>query len=212
MRRPRFIAEQARHAKGLLGRAIAAIMARETWAENRRAIAALGVEASDWVLDVGSGPGRSLAALAGLASRGRVAGVDPSHLMAEIATRRNRALVAAGRVEIVVAGAASLPFADGTFDKALCVHVIYFWDDMQAALREIARVMKPGGRLALVFRTGADEAAVRNFPAGVYRFPALCDVVKELEAAGFSVDVGKAVRDEHSGPVLLTAVKRHIDA
>jgi ubiquinone/menaquinone biosynthesis C-methylase UbiE len=208
MRRPRFIAEQARHAKGLLGRIIAIIMARETWAQNRRAIAALGVRDNDRVLDIGCGPGRSLGTLAALAAQGHVAGVDPSVLMAEIAAERNRALVTARRVEIVVAGAASLPFADGSFDKVLCVHVIYFWDDMAAALGEIARVLKPQGRLALVFRTSADERAVRSFPAEVYRFPVLCDVVMGLEAAGFSVDPNQAPRNEQSSPVLLVAVKQ----
>jgi hypothetical protein len=39
MRRPNFIAKQARHARGPLGRIIAFIMARETWAQNRRAMA-----------------------------------------------------------------------------------------------------------------------------------------------------------------------------
>ena len=64
MRRPRFIAKQARHARGLLGRLIAFIMSRETWIENQRAIEALGIEESDHVLDIGCGPGRGLAALA----------------------------------------------------------------------------------------------------------------------------------------------------
>ena len=43
MRRPRFIAEQARNARGPLGRLVAFVMARETWAQNRRAIQALDV-------------------------------------------------------------------------------------------------------------------------------------------------------------------------
>ena len=47
MRRPHFIAEQTRHANGLLGRLIAFIMARETWGENKRTIDALGVEEYD---------------------------------------------------------------------------------------------------------------------------------------------------------------------
>ncbi|NJM36345.1 MAG: methyltransferase domain-containing protein [Rhodomicrobium sp.] len=88
MRRPRFIAEQARHAKGALGRLIAFIMARETRAENIRAIEALAVTPRDHVLDIGSGPGRSIAELAARTPDGRVVGVDPSELMVEIAARR----------------------------------------------------------------------------------------------------------------------------
>jgi cyclopropane fatty-acyl-phospholipid synthase-like methyltransferase len=57
MRRPVFIAKQARDAKGVLGRIIASRMAHETWAQNRRAIDALGVGRGDHVLDIGCGPG-----------------------------------------------------------------------------------------------------------------------------------------------------------
>ena len=204
MRRPRFIAEQARHAKGLLGRLIAFIMARETWAENKRAIEALGVAESDHVVDIGSGHGRTLATLAARAPKGHVTGVDPSELMAEIAERRNRRLVAERQVEIAIAKVEALPFPDGTIDKALCVHVVYFWANLDAAFREIARVLKPGGRLALVFRSSADEPAVRAFPADIYRFPATSDVTAALTAAGFAVEP----TDERAGrPVLVIATK-----
>lgn len=50
MRRPRFIAEHARNARGLLGRVIAFIMARETWSQNLRTIDALGINESDHIL------------------------------------------------------------------------------------------------------------------------------------------------------------------
>jgi|CXWL01.1.fsa_nt_gi ubiquinone/menaquinone biosynthesis C-methylase UbiE len=209
MRRPRFIAEQARHAKGPIGRLIAFVMARETWAQNIQAIEALDVTKNDHVLDVGSGPGRSIAALGSLATQGHIVGVDPSELMAEIAVRRNRRLVKARRAEVIVASAASLPFTDNTFDKALCVHVIYFWNDLDTAFREIARVLKPGARFALLFRTSADEKAVRAFPAEVYRFPSLSEVIAPLEAAGFAVEHKDDLCCEpQTTPILLVATKR----
>lgn len=209
MRRPVFIAEQARHAKGALGRLIAFIMARETKAQNQRAIDALQIEANDHVLDVGCGPGWAVAALAQRAHDGRVAGVDPSELMAETAVARNRALVRRGRVEIAIGSVAALPFADASFDRALCVHVVYFWNDLNSAFREIARVMKAGGRLALVFRTDANKKAVSAFPAEVYRFPALSDVIAPLEAAGFAVEQSDELCCEtDTTPLLLLASKR----
>lgn len=187
MRRPRFIAEQARHATGPLGRLIAFIMARETWAENLRAIDALDIQPTDHVLDIGCGHGRSLAALAARAPRGCAVGADPSDLMAEIAVERNRKPVKAGRVKVVVATASDLPFPDNTFDKALCVHVVYFWKDLQSSLREMARVLKPEAKLALVFRSTRHIAAVQSFPADVYRFPELAEVERALADAGFVV-------------------------
>lgn len=187
MRRPRFIAEQARHAKGPLGRLIAFIMARETWVENLRAIDALDIQPNDHVLDVGCGHGRSLGALAARASRGCAVGADPSDLMAQIAVERNRALVKAGRAKVVVATASDLPFADASFDKAVCVHVVYFWTDLQSSFREMARVLKPGATLALVFRSTQHAAAVQSFPSEVYRFPEFRDVETALTHAGFVV-------------------------
>jgi SAM-dependent methyltransferase len=203
MRRPRFIAKQAAHAHGLLGRLIAFIMARETWAENERAIAALDPKPSDHVIDIGCGHGRSLGVLAACAAS--VVGADPSDLMAEIAVTRNRALVKAGRIKVTIASAADLPFAEGAFDKALCVHVIYFWKDLRTSFREIARVLKPGGRLVLVFRTDADEVAVRAFPADVYSFRSLTAVKDALIEAGLSV---AEPAEPHRTPVLLVATKR----
>lgn len=208
MRRPRFIAEQARHARGLLGRLIASIMARETWAQNQRAIAALDLRSRDHVVDIGCGHGRSLAALAAGAPHGHVVGVDPSDLMAEIAVRRSRGLVKAGKVDVCVASAADLPYADATFDKALCVHVIYFWSDLATSFREIARVLKPGGALVLVFRTDDDEAAVRAFPADVYSFRSRGDVEAALRNAGFEV---RTAADPETTPILLLAQKRDSD-
>jgi ubiquinone/menaquinone biosynthesis C-methylase UbiE len=205
MRRPRVIAEQARNATGLLGRFIAFVMAHETFAANMRAVDALDVQRGDHVLDVGCGHGRSLTELAQRASSGHVAGTDPSELMAEIAVERNRELVKARMVDVKIARAEALPFADAVFDKVLCVHVVYFWQNLDDGLREIARVLKPGGRLALVFRTNADEAAVQSFPAEVYRFRSFAAVIAALREAGLAID---KVDERDTEPMLAVATKR----
>jgi ubiquinone/menaquinone biosynthesis C-methylase UbiE len=209
MRRPVFIAEQARHARGCLGRLIAFVMARETWAQNKSAIEALSTTETDRVLDIGCGPGRSIGAMAALASKGYVAGIDPSELMVELAVRGNRSLIKTGRAQIAIASVERLPFEDESFDKALCVHVVYFWNDLSAAFHEIARVLKPGGRLALLFRTNADKKAVSSFPAVVYRFLSLAEVIAPLEEAGFAVEKKDELCCEpHAAPLLLVAHKR----
>ena len=187
MRRPQFIAEHARNARGLLGRLIAFIMARETWSQNVRVMDALSIEPVDHVLDIGCGHGRSLAELAARAPRGHIVGVDPSELMVEIAEQWNRSLIEANRVDVVLSTVESLPFPDGVFDKAQCVHVLYFWKDIETLLREIVRVLKPGGYLGLLFRTNADPKAIASFPPEIYRFPALADVSAALEWAGMDI-------------------------
>jgi SAM-dependent methyltransferase len=206
VRRPRFIALQARHATGPLGRLIAWIMALETRRDNLRAIEALDVQSLDHVLDIGAGPGRALARLAALAPAGCVTGIDPSELMVEIASARNASLAHARRVRVVKADAADLPFPDGTFDKAMAVHVLYFWPSLGASLVEIARVLKPGGRLALVFRSASDGRAVAGFPADIYRFPTLQELKALLQRADMSIE---SIEDNDgttkSRPVLVVA-------
>lgn len=208
MRRPRFIAGHARNARGLFGRAIAFIMARETWSQNLRAMDALGIDPSDRILDLGCGHGRGLTELAGRASTVHVVGADSSELMVEIAAQRNRALIKADRVKIVLASVERLPFPDDFFDKVLCVHVLYFWKDLDASMREIARVLKPGGRLGLLFRTSADAASVKSFPPEIYRIPAFAEVVAAVEHAGLNVQPASDCGKE---PALLLAEKRALD-
>jgi ubiquinone/menaquinone biosynthesis C-methylase UbiE len=99
-----------------------------------------------------------------------------------------------------------LPFADAAFDKVLCVHVVYFWQNLDDGLREIARVLKPGGRIALVFRTSADKAAVQSFPADVYRFRSFDGVTAALNGNGFQIDYAD---ERGTEPMLIVAAKRH---
>jgi ubiquinone/menaquinone biosynthesis C-methylase UbiE len=79
---------------------------------------------------------------------------------------------------------AHLPYADGAFDKALSVHTLYFWAEPLDHLRELRRVLKPGGALVLGFREKS-EAAVRSFPPPTYRFYSTDDVLDLLRRAGF---------------------------
>jgi ubiquinone/menaquinone biosynthesis C-methylase UbiE len=125
--------------------------------------------------------------------------------MVEIAAQRNRPLIEVARVEVVLSTVESLPFPDAFFDKAQCVHVLYFWKDIEIALREIARVLKPGGRLGLLFRTNADPKAIASFPPEIYRFPALTDVVTALERVGMDIHLAE---DSANQPALVLATKR----
>ena len=101
----------------------------------------------------------------------RVAGVDPSPEMIAQAQARNAPAVATGRVELRRGAAARLPFESNTFDKAVAVNSRQVWPDAIAGLRELRRVLKPGGRVALGFTpySGQKNEAV----------------AEKLEAAGF---------------------------
>jgi ubiquinone/menaquinone biosynthesis C-methylase UbiE len=93
-------------------------------------------------LDVGCGPGALTAALAERLGAPKVSGADPSEPSAEACRARLPG------VEIVVASAESLPFADGSFDAVLSQLVVNFMRDPHAGVREMRRVTCPGGIVA----------------------------------------------------------------
>ena len=96
----------------------------------------------DRVLDVATGTGA--VALELVRQKGcTVVGVDQSEGMLETARLRVN-----GRVELVQASAESLPFADGEFDALTFTYLLRYVDDPAATLRELARVVRPGGTIA----------------------------------------------------------------
>jgi ubiquinone/menaquinone biosynthesis C-methylase UbiE len=111
----------------------------------------LNVGPSDHVLEVGFGPGVIIQRLSRLAVAGHVAGIDPSREMIEQARARNAVAIQSGHVDLRRGSVESLPFDDNSFDKALAINSMQVWRDALAGLREMWRVTKPGGRIALGF-------------------------------------------------------------
>jgi ubiquinone/menaquinone biosynthesis C-methylase UbiE len=108
------------------------------------------------VLDVGCGGGGAVKILAQAASRGKVYGVDYSEDVLPTARQVNRALVKQGRVEIKQGSVSDLPFPDGTFDLATAFETTMFWPSLVDDLREVRRVLKPGGTLLIANEAYAD--------------------------------------------------------
>jgi SAM-dependent methyltransferase len=95
------------------------------------------------VIDIGSGPGVFSAELLG---RGfRIVEVDISLEMLRESRGRIRAAASGSSVRFVEAGLPGLPFADETFDAALCIGVFAYLPDPAESFREIRRVLRPGG-------------------------------------------------------------------
>jgi ubiquinone/menaquinone biosynthesis C-methylase UbiE len=111
----------------------------------RAGIDRLKLRQDDRVLDIGFGGGYSLVALAKRVPRGRVVGVDHSPDMVTAAADLIRAQKLQKRVRVHRGSVTKLPFAARSFDAVLTANTIYYWPNLGPALREIARVLKPGG-------------------------------------------------------------------
>jgi ubiquinone/menaquinone biosynthesis C-methylase UbiE len=103
------------------------------------------------VLEVGFGPGVGIELLAHAASGGYVFGIDASREMLDQARVRNANAILSGHVDLRLGAAEALPFRVGSFDRAMAINSLQVWTDADAGLRELHRVMKPGGRVAVAF-------------------------------------------------------------
>ncbi len=105
------------------------------------------------MLDIGCGGGRTVQRLAALSPEGHVVGLDYSAASVAVARETNAKDIESGRVRIEQGSVAELPFPDRAFDIVTAVETHYYWPDLPANVREILRVLKPGGTFALIAET-----------------------------------------------------------
>jgi demethylmenaquinone methyltransferase/2-methoxy-6-polyprenyl-1,4-benzoquinol methylase len=169
----------------------------------RRLTAAAAVRTGDRVLDAACGTG-DLAIADLKAGAGKVTGLDFSERMLERARRKD------ARIEWIQGDMLALPFADGTFDAATVGFGVRNVSDLPLALTELRRVLRPGGRLAILEITQPRGAlkpffslwfdrvvpllgkvlpggsAYTYLPASVKRFPPAEGLAGLLDESGFA--------------------------
>ena len=127
----------------------------EPWA--RRLLDEVGLAVGQAVIDVATGPGTvaRLAALR-LGPAGRIVATDIAKPMLDIAMAKP-AQDGGAPIEYIQSPAAPLAAPSGAFDFALCQQGLQFFPDRQAALHEMRRVLKPGGRVAIAVWSGIER-------------------------------------------------------
>jgi SAM-dependent methyltransferase len=108
------------------------------------------IAASSRVLDIGCGGGRTVGKLAALAQQGKVYGIDHSQDSVAASTKTNARFIEAGRVEVRQAAVSRLPFSDNMFDLVTAAETHFFWPNLPGDVREILRVLMPGGTLLII--------------------------------------------------------------
>ncbi len=203
----RRLAAHLRRPHGPVGRRILGWLDRANAGINRRTLRLLDLSSGERLLEVGFGGGDLLEQA--LALGASVAGADFSPAAVAATEQRLHGAVAGGRCELVVAGATALPFPDGAFTAACAVNVLYFWPEPERVLREIRRVLAPGGRLVLAYNSPAGLASLGMGRAHGFRAYAPAEVERRLHEAGFGAVTTEAVDSEVTGePYLLSRATR----
>jgi ubiquinone/menaquinone biosynthesis C-methylase UbiE len=143
------VVRQCRKPKGRFGRFVGMGMNLGHGKLRRWGLSHISINLDAFILDVGCGGGKTVLDLAQISSSGKVCGIDYSEEMVQLARKINKEFIQKGHVEIIHGSVSSLPFTDGMFNLVTAFEAYYFWPNLIDDLKEIKRVLKPGGTLLI---------------------------------------------------------------
>ncbi len=163
---------------------------------------AVAARSADRAIDVGTGAGHAALALAPRVAH--VDAVDPTPEMLVLA-RRLASERGVANIAFSEASAEALPFPDRTFDVAISRFSVHHWPDPAAAFGELARVLRPGGRLGVVDMVAPEVATLDSFVQAVelLRDPThgrslrASEWLASLGAAGFDARIARPWEIRH---------------
>jgi ubiquinone/menaquinone biosynthesis C-methylase UbiE len=152
---------------------------------NRFVYEVLSPQTGDHILEIGSGTGKLLEKIARQVEGCVVEGIDFSDTILSISRLKNRKHIEKGRVFIHKGNIDDVSLTAEMYTKICSVNTIYFWPNPETTTRNIVRLLKPGGILALGFED-IDQLEKRQLDTDVFRFYATSDVETLLIEAGFT--------------------------
>jgi len=171
---------------GFFGKILAKGMARGHKEFYKNALKAINPKKDDEYLEIGFGSGIFIKKYMSHVSK--IAGIDYSEDMVKLASDINRNLVESGKAEFRKGYASSLPWADNEFTIVAAIEVFFFLDETEKTLKEIFRILKPGGRLIIEMAFNKDDGVdhkrhIKKFNLKLYSGE---EMKKLLKKAGFS--------------------------
>jgi ubiquinone/menaquinone biosynthesis C-methylase UbiE len=148
------------HPSGWLGRLAGRIM---RWTNKQDdVVGVLDVQPDDDVLEIGHGPGGLIRLIAERTDAASIRGVDPSPEMRDQASRHNRKAVRAGRLRFDLGTADRTGLPDSSVDRVVSVNNVAIWPDLDAAVAELHRVVRPGGTVVIAWHGGTRPSRIAN--------------------------------------------------
>ncbi|NKY89074.1 class I SAM-dependent methyltransferase [Nocardia veterana] len=182
------VAAQLGNPHGPLGKIVARILNRANRFAVDAAIEAAEVTPGSSAADIGFGGGVGLSVLLRrVGPDGTVHGVEISPDMLSRVRSRFTADIGAGRLRVVEGSLTDLPLADGALDAVVTVNTVYFVAELDRACAELARILRPTGRVVVCI---GDPEAMAGMPFTAYgfRLRPVAEVAAALERAGLTVE------------------------
>jgi ubiquinone/menaquinone biosynthesis C-methylase UbiE len=147
----KFMASHLRQPHGFIGKLVGLLMNKGNDFINRFTLEQLNLIKGDHILEIGFGNGKYIYEIAQQNQNGIIAGVDYSKTMVQEAKKKNQTFIHQSIVHIKHGTSDQIPFENNYFDKVYTVNTIYFWQHPENDLKEMLRVLKPGGKLLISF-------------------------------------------------------------
>ncbi len=157
-------------------------------------------------VDLGCGGGRNAGELLKKYPNAHVTAIDYSALCVEKAGEYNRAMIAAGRCEVLQGDVSDLKLPAESFDLATAFETIYFWPGLEKCFAQAAKVLKPGGYFMICNESDGTDPAGRKFEKiidGMKNYTAE-EIETTLHAAGFS----EVMIDHHPSKPWITVLAK----
>lgn len=159
---------------------------------SRKVTGTLGLRPGERLLDAGCGPGETAIGLArdfGV----QVTGITLSEFEVARGTARAQAAGVQDQARFLYGDYTAVPFPDGSFDAVLALESLLNGDDLDKALREFHRLLRPGGRVTLSdfsLESAREPARIATFKNGLRlgALPTLAEWIERVRAAGFQVE------------------------
>lgn len=141
---------------GVLGWFIGEKMIRQHKPETLWTIENLQLQENERILEIGCGAGFAMKQIASLNGGHTVTGLDLSETLLQSAAIRNKKAITQKQMALVHGTVEEMPFPDEKFTAVFSIHSVYFWEDLFKSLREIERVLSPGGTVLITLCDGKE--------------------------------------------------------